>query len=157
MGTKPYDIGTILAAVADYTSPLFSVISRLREERWFSLSEIAKYLMTHWTQVVGWSKDKEETEAPDALKRLEVGRLNEVMIFLIQFIRSAEGNSVFYFNIFLMLQKPMSDLGSLRANKLTETLVTAVSERFSKTTDFNIVFPYFLVTPVRKRDYEAVP
>jgi hypothetical protein len=51
----------------------------------------------------------------------------------------------------------MTNLGSLHANKHVETLVKAVSGRFSRTTDSNILFLCFLVTPGRKRYESDVP
>jgi hypothetical protein len=113
--------------------------------------------MLHWTKVGGFLKDKEETEAMAALNHLDVGRLNEVLAIFTGFVKSVEGNSVSYFNIFPMLQKLMANLGSLRANKHTETLMKAVSERFSRTTDLNMIFTCFLVTPDGKRYYSDVP
>jgi hypothetical protein len=107
-------------------------------------------------QVVSFSKDKEETDALTALMRLDFARLNEVMAVFRRFIKSAEGNSVSYSNIFPMLEKLMANLGLLRANKHAEALVNAVSRGFSETTDVNIIFTCFLVTPIGKRYYSAV-
>jgi hypothetical protein len=76
-------------------------------------------------------KDKEETEAMAALNRLDVSRLKEVLAIFTCFVKSAEGEAVSYFGIFSMSQKPMANLGSLRANKHAETLVKAASDRFS--------------------------
>jgi hypothetical protein len=70
--------------------------------------------MIHRTKVVGFLKDKEETQAMAALNRLDVGGLNEVLAIFTRFVKSAEGNSVSYFDIFPMLQKLMAKLGSLR-------------------------------------------
>jgi hypothetical protein len=67
------------------------------------------YIMTCWTQVVGFLNDKEEMNSLAALKRLDVGRLNEVIILFLWFVKSEEGNSVSYFNVFPMLQKQMSN------------------------------------------------
>jgi hypothetical protein len=108
--------------------------------------------MIRWTKVVGCLKDKEETEAMAPLNRLDVGRLNEVLAIFTRFVKSVEGNSVSYFDTFPMLQKPMANLGSPGGNKHTETLVKAVSERLSRTTDLNIIFTCFLVTPATFRD-----
>jgi hypothetical protein len=113
--------------------------------------------MIHWTQVVGFLKDKEETEAMAALNRLDVGRLNEVLAIFTRFVKSVEGNSVSYFDIFPMLQKLLANLGSLRANKHAETLMKAASECFSRTTDLNTIFTCFLLTPDRKKYYSDVP
>jgi magnesium-transporting ATPase (P-type) len=99
-------------------------------------------------QVVGFLNDKEETDVLAALRCPDVGRLNEVVIAFAEFIESAEGNYAFYFNIFRMLQKLIADLGSLNANRDTETLMKAVSKRFSETTDFNIMFTCFLVARI---------
>jgi hypothetical protein len=51
-------------------------------------------------QVVSFLKDKGETDALAALMRLDFARLNEVMAVFRRFIKSAEGNSVSYSNIF---------------------------------------------------------
>jgi hypothetical protein len=107
-------------------------------------------------QVVSFLKDKEETDALAALMRLDFARLNEVITVFRRFIKSAEGNYVSYSNIFPMLQKLMADLSALHANKHTETLMNAVSRRFSETTDVNIIFICFLVTPIGKRYYNTV-
>jgi hypothetical protein len=112
--------------------------------------------MAHWMQVVSFLKDNGETDALAALMRLDFARLNEVMAVFRRFIKSAEGNSVSYSSIFLMLEKLMADLGALRANKHAEALMNAVSRRFSETTDMNILFTCFLVTPIGKRYYSAV-
>jgi hypothetical protein len=88
--------------------------------------------------------------------RLDFARLNEVMAVFRRFIKSAEGNSVSYFNIFPILEKLMANLGAVRANKHAEALMNAVSRRFSETTDMNIIFPCFLVTPIEKTYYSAV-
>jgi hypothetical protein len=146
----------ILAAVPDYTGAPFSDVPRLREERWFSLGKIADYIMAYWMQVVSFLKDKEETDALAALMGLDFARLNEVMSAFRRFIKSAEGNPVSYSNILPMLDKLMAHLGAARANKRTETLMNAVSRRFSETTDMNIIFTCFLVTPIRKTYYSAV-
>jgi hypothetical protein len=60
-------------------------------------------------QVVSFLKDKEETDALVALMQLDFARLNEVMAFFRRFIKSAEGNSVSYSNIFPMLEKLMAN------------------------------------------------
>jgi hypothetical protein len=101
-------------------------------------------------QVVSFLKDKEETDALAALMPVDFARLNEVMAVFRRFIKSAEGNSVSYSNIFPMLEKLMANLDAARANKHAEALVNAVSRRFSETTDVNIIFTCFLVTPIRK-------
>jgi hypothetical protein len=61
--------------------------------------------------------DEEETDALAALMQLDFARLNEVMAVFRWFIKSAEGNSVSYSNIFPMLENLIADLGALRANK----------------------------------------
>jgi hypothetical protein len=66
--------------------------------------------MTCWTQVVGFLKDKEEMKSLAALKCPDVGRLNEVIIVFLRFVKSEEGNSVSYFNVFPMLHELMSNL-----------------------------------------------
>jgi hypothetical protein len=112
--------------------------------------------MAHWMQVVSVLKDKEETDALTALMQLDFARLNEVMAVFKRFIKSAEGNSVSYSNIFPMLEKLMANLGAVRANKHAKALMNAVSRRFAETTDVNIIFTYFLVTPIGKTYYSAV-
>jgi hypothetical protein len=107
-------------------------------------------------QVVSFLNDKEETDSLAALMRLDFTRLNEVMAVFRQFIKSAEGNSVSYSNIFPMLEKLMANSGALRANKHAEALMNAVSRCFSETTNVNIIFTCFLVTPIGKRYYSAV-
>jgi hypothetical protein len=66
-GSRLCDIRRILAALPNYTGIPFSNISRLREERWFSLGEITDYIIAHWMQVVSFLKDKEEADALAAL------------------------------------------------------------------------------------------
>jgi hypothetical protein len=107
-------------------------------------------------QVIGFLKDKEGTDALAALMRLDFARLNEVMAVFRRFIKSADGNSVSYSNIFPMLEKLMANLGALGANKHAEALMNAVSRRFSETRDVNIIFTCFLVTPIGKTYYSAV-
>jgi hypothetical protein len=107
-------------------------------------------------QVVSFLNDKEETDALAALMQFDFARLNEVMAVLRRFIRSAEGNSVSYSNIFPMLEKLMANLGAVRANKHAEALMNAVPRRFSEIMDVNIVFACFLVTPIGKRYYSVV-
>jgi hypothetical protein len=107
-------------------------------------------------QVVSFLKDKEETDALAALMRFDFARLNEVMAVFRQFIKSAEGNSVSYSNIFPMLEKLMANLAAVRANKHAEALMNAVSRRFSETINLNIIFTCFLATPIWKRYYSAV-
>jgi hypothetical protein len=51
----------------------------------------------------------------------------------------------------------MADFGALHANKHSDALMNAVSRRFSETRDVNIIFTSFLVTPVGKTYYSAVP
>jgi hypothetical protein len=100
--------------------------------------------------------DEEETNALGALMRLDFARLNEAIAVFTRFIKSAEGNSVSYSNIFPMSEKLMADLGALRANKHAEALTNAVSRRFSETMDVNILFTCFLMTPIGKTYYSAV-
>jgi hypothetical protein len=107
-------------------------------------------------QVVNFLKDKEETDALAALIRLDFARLNEVMTVFRRFIKSVEGNSVSYSNIFPVLEKLMANLGALRANKHAEALMNAISRRFSEATDVNIISTCFLVTLIGKRYYSAV-
>jgi hypothetical protein len=49
----------------------------------------------------------------------------------------------------------MVNLGPLRANKHTETLMQALSERFSRTTDLNLIF-VCLVMPAGKKHSGAI-
>jgi hypothetical protein len=105
---------------------------------------------------VSFLKNKGETNALAALMRLDFAKLNEVMAVFRRFIKSAEGNFVSYSTIFPMLEKLMANFGALRANKHGEALMNAVSRRFSETTDVNIIFTCFLVTPIGKRYHSAV-
>jgi hypothetical protein len=50
----------------------------------------------------------------------------------------------------------MANLAALRANKHAEALMNVVSRRVSETTDVNIIFTCFLVTPIGKRYYSIV-
>jgi hypothetical protein len=100
--------------------------------------------------------DKEEKYALSALMQLDFARLNEVMAIFRRFIKSAEGNSVSYSNIFPMLEKLRANFGALHANKHTEALMNAVSRRFAETTDVNIIVTCFLVAPIGKRYYSVV-
>jgi hypothetical protein len=145
-----------LATLPDYTGPPFSDIPRLREEQWFSLGEITDQIMAYWMQVVTILNDEEETDALAALMRLDFARPNEVMAVFRRFIKSAEGNSVSYSNIFPMLEKPMANLGAVRANRHAEALMNAVSRRFSGTTDAKMILTCFLVTPIGQRYYSFV-
>jgi hypothetical protein len=107
-------------------------------------------------RIVSFLKDKGETDDLAALMRLDFARLNEIMAVFRRFIKSAEGNSVFYSNIFPMLEKLMAHLGALHANKHAKALINSVSRRFSETTDVDIIFTCFLVTPIRQTHYGAV-
>jgi hypothetical protein len=73
-----------------------------------------------------------------------------------RFIKSAEGNPIFYSNIFPMLEKSTASFGALHANKHVEALMNAVSRRFSETMDVNIIFTCLLVTSIGKRYYNVV-
>jgi hypothetical protein len=94
--------------------------------------------MADGAKVVGFLKDKEGTEVMAALGRLNVGRLNEVLAIFTRFVKSVEGNSVSYFDIFRMVQKLMANLGPVLANRHAETLMNVGSQRFSRTTDLNM-------------------
>jgi hypothetical protein len=155
-GGKPCHIRIILAALPDYTGTPFSDMPKIREEHWFSLGYITNYSRIHWTQMIGFLKENRETEALAALNRLDITRLNEVMIVLTRFIRCLEENCISNFDIFPMLQKLMVNLGSLCANKQTETLIQTVSEHFSRTTDLNVIFVCALVTPAGKKSSGAI-
>jgi hypothetical protein len=50
----------------------------------------------------------------------------------------------------------MANFGAVGANKHAEALMNAASRRFSETTDVNIIFTCFLVTPIKKTYYSAV-
>jgi hypothetical protein len=54
-----------------------------------------------------------------------------------------------------MLEKLMANLGAVRANTHAEALRNAVSRRLSETTDVNIIFTCFLVTPIGETYYSA--
>jgi hypothetical protein len=115
------------------------------------MGEITYDILIHWMPLVGFLKDKEETEAMAALNGLDVGRPNEVMAVFRCLGKSAEGNSVAYFDIFPMLQKLMANLGPLRVKKHAEALMKAVSECLSRITDFNKIFTYCLATLAGKK------
>jgi hypothetical protein len=55
------------------------------------------------------------------MKRLNIARLNEVMVIFARFIKCGERNYISCFDIFPMLQKLMVNFGSLRTNKHAET------------------------------------
>jgi hypothetical protein len=65
---------------SDYTGAIFSNIRMLQKGRWFSLGDITNYIMIHWTLMIGFLKDNRETEALAAMNRLDIARLNEVMV-----------------------------------------------------------------------------
>jgi hypothetical protein len=140
-----------------HTSTAFRDAPTLREEPCFSRGENTDYIMIYWTQAAGFLKDKAETEAMAALNCLDVGRLSEIPAIFRRFVKSAEGNPVSYFDIFPLSQKLRVNLGSLHANKHAETFMKDISERFSRTTDLNIIFTCFLVTQVGKRSSGDVP
>jgi hypothetical protein len=58
--------------------------------------------------------------------QLDFARLNEAVAVFRRFIKSADGNSLSYSNIFPMLEKLMANLGAVRANKHAEALMNAV-------------------------------
>jgi hypothetical protein len=107
-------------------------------------------------QVVSFLKDKEETDALAALMRPNFARMNEAMAVFRPFIKSAEGNSVSYSNIFPVLEKLMANIGAVRANEHAQALMNAVSRPFAETADVNILFTCFLVTSIGKTYYNAV-
>jgi hypothetical protein len=106
--------------------------------------------------VIDLLKEHRGTEVQAALNRLDIARLNEAMVIFTRFIKCLEGNSISYFDRFPMLQKLMVDLRPLRANKHAETLMQTESERFSRTTDLNIIFVCCLVTPAGKQYLELL-
>jgi hypothetical protein len=55
-----------------------------------------------------------------------------------------------------MLEKLMANLGAVRADKHAESLMNAVSRRFSETTDVNVLFTCFLVRPIGKTYHNTV-
>jgi hypothetical protein len=59
-GTRPCDIRKSLVALPNYASVRFSDIPRLTEEHWLSLGEIVEYIMTNWTPVIRFLKDKRD-------------------------------------------------------------------------------------------------
>jgi hypothetical protein len=93
-GTKLCDIRKILAALPDYTGVPFSALPRLREESWFSLGAITSFIMIHWTPVIDLLKENRETEALASLNRLEIARLNKIMVDFMRFIVCVEGSSI---------------------------------------------------------------
>jgi hypothetical protein len=62
------------------------------------------------TWVIGLLTENEETKAVAALKRLDIARRNEAMAVFTRFIKFVEGNFTSCFNIFSMLQKPLTVL-----------------------------------------------
>jgi hypothetical protein len=102
-------------------------------------------------QVIGFLNENREAEVLAALDRLDIARLNEGMVIFTRFIKCVEGNSISYSDIFPMLHKLMSNLGSLRASKHAEILMQIVSKPFSRTTDLNVVFVCCLVTRAGKK------
>jgi hypothetical protein len=102
-GARLSGIPKVLAVFTDHTRAPFSDIPRLREERQFSLGEITDDIMIQWTKVVGCLNDKEEMEAMAAVNHLDIGRLNEVLAIFRRFVKSVEGNSVSYVDIFSLL------------------------------------------------------
>jgi hypothetical protein len=81
--------------------------------------------------VIGFLMENDETAAVAALNRLDIAKLNEAMTIFTQFIKCVKRNFISYFNIFSMLQKPLTNLGFLRASKHTKTFIQAVPWRFS--------------------------
>jgi hypothetical protein len=80
-----------------------------------------------------------KTEALAAPNRLDIARLIEIIAVSTRFIKCVEENCISFFDIFPMLQTLMENLGSLRANKHAEILTQAVSERFSRTRDLDMI------------------
>jgi hypothetical protein len=56
--------------------------------------------MIHWTQVIDFVKENRETKALAALNRLDIARLNKIMVIFTRFIMCVEGNYISYFVIF---------------------------------------------------------
>jgi hypothetical protein len=92
----------------------------------------------------------------ERLRRVSDGSVPRVAGHSRKPIKSAEGNSLSYSNVFPILEKLMDNLGALCANKHAEALMSAVLRHFSEATDVSILFACFLVTPIGKRDYSAV-
>jgi hypothetical protein len=79
-GAKLCNIRQTLVALSYDTVASFSDVPRLREERWFSLREIINYIVIHWTQVIDFLNENRETEVLAIPNRLNIARLNELMV-----------------------------------------------------------------------------
>jgi hypothetical protein len=112
--------------------------------------------MIHWTQVINCLTEGGETEALAALNRQDIARLNDVIFMFTRFIKCVEGDFISYCDRFPMWQKSRVNLRSLGANKHAETLTQAVSARFSRTTDLNVIFVCFLVASAGKQYWGAI-
>jgi hypothetical protein len=58
--------------------------------------------MIHWTQVINCLTEGGGTEALTALNRLDIARLNDVIVIFTRFIKCVEGNFISYFDRFPM-------------------------------------------------------
>jgi hypothetical protein len=65
----------------------------------------------------------------------QIQKRHKTMDIFTEFTKCVEGNIISYCNRFPVLAKLLALSGSLGANKHAETLMRAVSERFSRTTD----------------------
>jgi hypothetical protein len=153
---KLCDVRRILAALPEYPGARFSDIPRLQEEPWFSLWFFPNYVMIHWPQMINFLMEGGETEALAALNRLDIARLNDVIVIFTRFIKCVEGNFISYLERFPKWQKPLVDLRSMGSNKYAETLMQAVSARFSQTTDLNVIFVCCLVASAGKKYWGAI-
>jgi hypothetical protein len=58
--------------------------------------------------MIGFLNENRETEVLAAPNRLNIARMNEVMVIFTRFIKCVEGNSISYSDICPMIQKLMA-------------------------------------------------